>query len=87
MLSKEFLINRMASFWDKLYTTGSISLIEAKPEKIGVKINGVHFNEAHRLHSEFYCRTILELADKKTYRSESKPISYTLTELWFYPEE
>lgn len=86
MLSKEFLIKRMASFWDKLYTAGSISLIESKPEKVGVKISGVHFNEAHRLHSELYCKTILELADKKTYRSESKSVSYAQTELWFYPE-
>lgn len=85
MLSKEYLIKKMSDMWEKIYTTGSISLIENSDTRSGVLVQGIEFNLAHRIHTEIYIRTILERATSQKHTSESRIAGLAQTEFWFYP--
>jgi len=86
LLSKEYLIKRMSIMWEKIYTTGDITLLENSAARSGVLVQGLEFNPAHRTHSEIYIRTILERATRQKHRSEAREIGRARTEFWFYPE-
>lgn len=83
LLSKEFLIKRMSDMWKKVYTAGSIELIGSTDELASCRVTGVPFNEAHRLQTEVYLRTILERATGQKYTSWSRVVNATNFEFWF----
>jgi hypothetical protein len=85
LLSKDFLIRKMTTMWGKIYTHGTISLLENTDERSGVVIEGIPLSQAHIIHSEVYIRTLLERATRQPHRSEAKIVGPDTTEFWFYP--
>ena len=71
LLSREFLIKKMGTLWNKLFTGGEISLIESTDSSISVKVADVPLSDEHRIHVERYMKTLLEMATKRPHTSQS----------------
>lgn len=83
LLSRQFLLERMTEMWTKMIEGAQIELIEANQTRIGVRVKGLDYCDAYRLHSEVYIRAILERATRAPQRSESRTLG-GVTEFWFY---
>lgn len=83
LLSKEFLIKKMGDMWRKFYSEGAIELVSSDDHEMIIRIGGIRFNKAQRIHSEIYMRTLLERATGDSHRSTSKEIDANTYEFRF----
>jgi hypothetical protein len=73
LLSKEYLIKKMSDMWRKVHTQGEIKLLYNNEKSTAIRVKNVlTTSEAFRVNLEHYMKTILEIATKETYRSESR---------------